>query len=98
MRLTIACPGGCTDGVALRAHSGLQPNQLRLATHGWSQTLDLHGETLVPVQVPPVAGGGAIALDLETPTGFVPIEVDPTRRDRRYLGAWIEVVPAGQEP
>ena len=97
VRLTIACPGGCRDGVTLRAHSGLRPNQLRLATHGWSQTLELQDETLVPVYVPPVAGGGAIALDVEAATGFVPIEVDPALRDRRNLGAWIEVAAGRQE-
>ena len=53
---------------------------------------------MVPVQVPPVSGGGAIELDLETATGFVPMEIDPTRRDGRNLGAWIEVTPTGQEP
>jgi hypothetical protein len=45
----------------------------------------------VPVQVPPPAEGGVIELDTSTTTGFVPIEVDPAIRDRRYLGAWIEV-------
>jgi hypothetical protein len=90
-RVTIACPGGCTRGVTLRVHSGKQPNRLRLSTHGWSREVDLAGETLVQVEVPAPAEGGAIALDTSTATGFVPIEVDPSIRDRRYLGAWIEV-------
>jgi hypothetical protein len=97
VRLTIACPGGCREGVTLRVHSGLQPNRLRVATHGWNQTLDLQGEAPVQLRLPPPAGGGAIEVDLETASGFVPIERDPSRHDRRYLGAWVEVAPATQE-
>jgi hypothetical protein len=96
-RLTIACPGGCRHGVMLRVHSGKRPNHLRLSTHGWSRELDLFGETMVEVPVPPPAQGGVIELDTVTTTGFMPIEVDPAIRDRRYLGAWIEVhVPGGE--
>jgi hypothetical protein len=90
-RLTIACPGGCARGVTLRVHSGKRPTQLRLATHGWRQDVDLQGETTVAVPVPAPADGGAIVLEAVTTSGFVPIEVDPSVRDRRYLGAWIEV-------
>lgn len=97
-RLTIACPGGCRDGVTLRVHSGKRPNHLRLSTHGWSHELDLFGETLVDVAVPPPAEGGVIELDTGTTTGFVPIEVDPAIRDRRYLGAWIQVALPAKDP
>src|SRR5690606_30698439 len=90
-RVTVACQGGCDRGVTLRVHSGKRPNRLRLATHGWSQDVELTGETPVQIDVPAPAGGGPIALDTATTTGFVPIEVDPSIRDRRNLGAWIEV-------
>ncbi|MGD9905867.1 MAG: hypothetical protein AB7U83_20530 [Vicinamibacterales bacterium] len=96
-RVTVACPGGCTGGVTLRVHSGKRPNHLRLATHGWRQALDLHGEDAVTIAVPPPAAGGVIEIDTETTTGFVPAEVDSSIRDHRYLGAWIEVQPASQE-
>ena len=89
-RITLACPGGCASGVLLRMHSGKVANQLRLATHGWSETVALGGETPVEVRVPPPAAGGVILLDLATDSGFVPIELDPTVRDRRNLGVWIE--------
>ncbi len=91
-RITLACPGGCADGVTLRMHSGKVANHLRLETHGWTHEVDLRGEEPVDVLVPASATGGAILLDLVTSTGFVPIEVDPAVRDRRNLGVWI--VPA----
>ncbi len=93
-RLSVACPGGCTHGLTLRVHSGKRPNHLRLATHGWSHEVDLRGEELVTIAVPPPAEGGVIELDTETTTGFVPFEVDSAIRDRRYLGAWFEVSAA----
>ena len=89
-RVTLACPGGCANGVLLRMHSGKKANRLRLETHGWSQDVALGGETPVEVRVPPPAAGGVILLDLATDSGFVPIELDPTVRDRRNLGVWIE--------
>jgi hypothetical protein len=96
-RVTIACPGGCGRGVTLRVHSGKRPTQLRLATHGWRQTIDLQGETTVAIMVPSPADGGAIELEAMTTSGFMPVEVDPSVRDRRYLGAWIEVDATGEE-
>lgn len=92
-RVTLACEGGCVHGVTLRVHSGKINNVLHLATHGWTRDVPLYGETLVDVQVPAPAEGGVILLDTRTDSGFVPIEVDPSIRDRRYLGAWVEVAP-----
>lgn len=89
--VTIACPGGCRDGIALKVHSGARANQLTLSTLGWSRTLDLQGAQAADVQVPPPSSGEVIQLTLTTSTGFSPVDVDPTARDRRYLGAWIEV-------
>ncbi|MGE0360303.1 MAG: ArnT family glycosyltransferase [Vicinamibacterales bacterium] len=95
-RVTVACPGGCTQGVTLRVHSGKRPNHLRLSSHGWRHEADLRGEEAVTIPVPP-AEGGVIELDTDTTTGFVPIDVDPTVRDRRYLGVWIEVEATSSE-
>lgn len=96
-RVTIACPDGCARGVRLLVHSGKRPNHLTVETHGWSHQVNLTGETLVPIDVPPPAAGGVIVLETNTTGGFVPIEIDPSVRDRRYLGAWIEVHPAATE-
>ena len=97
-RITIACPDGCSRGVVLRVHSGKRPNHLRLDTHGWSHEVDLVGEQVMTIAVPPPAAGGVIALEARTTTGFIPMDVDPTIRDRRYLGAWIEPAAAPEEP
>jgi hypothetical protein len=97
-RVTLACTGGCANGVTLRVHSGKIPNHLRLSTHGWSRELDLFGETLVDVAVPPPAAGGVLQIETVTTTGFVPMQIDPSFRDRRYLGAWIEVAPPKETP
>ncbi|MCC6987756.1 MAG: hypothetical protein IT181_02080, partial [Acidobacteria bacterium] len=98
-RITLACPGGCADGVTLRMHSGRIANRLHLETHGWSEDVDLRGDDMVDVRVPPPAAGGVILLDLSTATGFVPIELDPSVRDRRNLGVWITpALPAKETP
>ena len=90
-RLTVACSGGCARGVTLRVHSGSRPTRLRLTAHGWSRDVELQGQTSVVVPVPAAADGGALELEAITTSGFVPMDVDPSVRDRRYLGAWIEV-------
>jgi len=88
-RVTIACDDGCTDGVPLRIHSGKAANRLRLSSPGWSHDLDLVPETSIDVVVPPPSTGRVVTLELTTATGFVPIELDPTIHDRRYLGVWV---------
>ncbi|MGE0815966.1 MAG: hypothetical protein AB7O28_24330 [Vicinamibacterales bacterium] len=98
-RISIACPGGCTEGVTLSVHSGRRPNQLHLAAYGWSRDVPLAPETVVHVTVPPPPAGGVLELDTNTTTGFVPTAIDPALRDRRFLGAWIEVaLPAKETP
>ena len=75
----------------------MDANRLHLETHGWSQDVDLRGETPVEVRVPAPATGGVIVLDLATATGFVPIDLDPTLRDRRNLGVWVTPALPAQE-
>lgn len=96
-RVSLACADGCPTGVELRIHSGKRPNHLRLSAHGWTQDVDLLGEVEVRVVVPPPAEGGVILLDLQTTTGFTPIAVDSSLRDRRYLGAWVAPTRPPQE-
>ncbi len=97
-RVTLGCADGCPRGVELRVHSGKRANHLRLSTHGWSHEMDLQGEVEMRVVVPPPAEGGLIVLDLQTTTGFVPIELDPSVQDRRYLGAWVTPALPPEEP
>lgn len=95
--ITIACPGDCPDGVRLRVHSGAVPTRLHLASQGWSEAVDLQGRAPRDVRVPPPAVGTVIRLALTTESGFVPSDVDPSVRDVRYLGAWVEVPPEAEE-
>ena len=97
-RVTIACASGCARGVTLFVHSGKIANRLRLSTHGWGREVDLTGEDLVAVSVPPPAQGRVIVIDTGTTTGFVPIQIDPSIHDRRYLGAWIEPKLPPEDP
>ena len=97
-RMTVSCDGGCARGVVLRVHSGARPNHLRLTSHGWSQDVDLVGNQPVDVTVPPPSTGQVIEFAAITSTGFVPSDVDPAIRDRRYLGAWIEPRMPAEEP
>lgn len=97
-RLTIGCEGGCARGVRLRVHSGKVENRLMVAAHGWRDDVGLRPETSVDVVVPPAADGGVITLETRTATGFVPMDVDPSIHDRRYLGVWIEILPPAETP
>ncbi len=96
-RISVACPNGCTGGISLRVHSGKRPNHLRVASSGWSHEVDLQGEAAVDIPVPAPASGGVIQLEFTTSTGFVPIDVDPATRDRRYLGVWITPAVTAKE-
>ena len=98
VRLTIACPGGCTTASPCGSHSGAATQSPAAGHARLEPEVDLHGETLVAVQVPPVAGGGAIELDLETSTGFVPIATR-SKPPRSALSRRMDRSgPAGQEP
>lgn len=97
-RLTIACDGGCRRGLVLRMHSGKAANHLRLVSRGWTQEVDLTGETPVDVALPPPAEGDVVPLVITTSSGFVPMQLDPTIRDTRYLGAWIVLAPPKEQP
>jgi hypothetical protein len=97
-RVTVACPGGCVDGLVLRIHSGRRANHVRLSTAGWSYDGELQADSPILVRVPPAAADGLVGLEAVSTTGFVPMEVDPSLRDRRLLGVWVEVVPATDAP
>jgi hypothetical protein len=89
MAVTMA-PAGEGPAV-LRIHCGSKANRVTLHSHGWSQTLDLVPDHSQEVTLPP-ATRGIVALEIETADGFVPSEIDASSRDRRFLGAWVEVM------
>jgi hypothetical protein len=75
----------------LRIHCGSKANRVTLRSHGWSQTLDMVPNRPQEVTLP-AATRGIVTLEIETADGFVPSEIDPASQDRRFLGAWVEVM------
>jgi hypothetical protein len=77
--------------IALRIHCGSQANRVTLSMRGWAQTLDLVPLVSQTIELPSSATG-VIPLTLATETGFSPSQTDPSSKDRRFLGVWVEVV------
>ncbi len=89
--VTMTTPAGREKPIALRIHCGSQANRLTLAMRGWTQTLDLVPRVSQVVELPALATG-VMPLSLATENGFSPSETDPSSKDRRFLGVWVEVV------
>jgi hypothetical protein len=73
----------------LRVRSDAPDNSVTLSTHGWSRTVTLQAGQAEDIQLPPPQHG-LVELTIETSTGFIPMDKDPSSRDRRFLGVWIE--------
>jgi hypothetical protein len=73
----------------LRLRSDAPDNTVTLSTHGWTRTLVLHAGQPEEIPLPPPQHG-LVELAIETSNGFVPMDKDPSSRDRRFLGVWIE--------
>jgi hypothetical protein len=89
-RVTIARPGATTP-LALRVHSGMIANKLRLTMPGWSQEVTLQPYLRDDIEIP-VAAHAVVTLDLRAFSAFVPSQLDPNATDDRSLGVWVEVV------
>ena len=89
-RVTVAAPAGASAPVVLRMHCGIRANRVTIATHGWQQTLNLEPGVAQFVTLPAFANG-VVPLTISTGTGFSASEGDPTSRDPRFLGVWVEV-------
>jgi hypothetical protein len=90
MEVTLDAGAGRLRPFGLRIHSGARPNHVTLISRGWRRSFDLQPATPVDVTLPD-AGHRLIPLTIVTRSGFVPSELDPASRDRRFLGAWIEL-------
>ncbi len=91
-RMTIAPVPG-TPAIALRLRSPVA-NRVQMRSRSWRRTVELAPDESQEVLLPD-ASHGVISVTIETSDGFVPAERDPGVSDRRFLGAWIEVVAAG---
>jgi hypothetical protein len=72
-------------------NSGLIANRLRIRAPGWSDTVALEPNVSGAVEVP-VRDRSLVTLEFAADREFVPRDLDPTSRDPRTLGIWIEVV------
>jgi hypothetical protein len=79
-----------TAPVTLRMHSGPEPNRVTFSSPGWSQTIELRPDAVGSVTLPTFSRR-VIELEIATERSFVPAQTDASSRDRRRLGAWIEV-------
>jgi hypothetical protein len=89
--VTLAVPAGRTSPVVLRMHSGGQANNATLDTFGWRRRFALVPGQAAEVELP-VTAGGVIPLTIATDNGFSPKQFDPTSKDPRFLGIWVEVM------
>jgi hypothetical protein len=92
MRFAIADTVDTGDQMRLLLRSGPQANHVEISTTGWKQAVDLQPETDSFVTLPK-STRRVIELEIETSRAFVPGRVDPSSRDMRRLGAWVEVQP-----
>ena len=76
----------------LRLNSGLIQNRLRITTSGWSKVVVLEPDQPGEVEIP-VENRSLATLELAAEFEFVPRTVDPTSKDPRPLGVWVELVP-----
>ncbi len=90
--VTVAVPPERTTPLVLRIHCGGQANTATISTFGWQRQYALVPGQAAEVELP-VVTGGVIPLTISTDNGFSPKDLDPSLRDSRVLGIWVEVMP-----
>jgi hypothetical protein len=56
---------------------------------GWTREVDLTPGEPQRVELPP-ASREVVSFTIEAAGGFVPSELDPSSKDKRLLGVWVE--------
>ncbi len=74
------------------ARNGANPNTVHLRARGWEQTLQLDPREERVLDIPIDAASGAVLLEILSEKGFRPVDLDPTFKDERYLGVWLQPV------
>ena len=67
-------------------------NTLAIESGRWRDELKLAPNEERQLSVPSSRASPATLVRLSTTSGFRPSDVDPSNRDRRYLGVWVKVV------
>lgn len=75
----------------LLVHSGPVANRLELSMFGLHRAIDLSPDSPQLIEVP--HDDALVTLELSAEQAFVPSERDPSSRDGRALGVWVEVQP-----
>jgi hypothetical protein len=87
--LSVSSQPGAPAPVVLRLRSGVAGNQVTLRTRGWERLVTLDADSPQEVELP-ASPHGVVELTLLTSSGFMPADKDPSVRDRRFLGVWVE--------
>jgi hypothetical protein len=84
--------------LVLRVHSGPEPNRVTISMRGWDETVALAAAMPQAITLPD-SNHALLTIDVYPEDGFRPADHEPGSRDPRYLGAWVEIVPAApQQP
>jgi hypothetical protein len=75
--------------LTLRVRNGPEPNRVHFVARGWAESLDLEPGKTVNITVP--VATRVVTLDIHAENGFDPRKYDPTSKDTRLLGVWVEV-------
>jgi hypothetical protein len=87
--ITIAGQPGAPGPTTFRLRADHAANHVTISAPGWIREFDLPpGEPQV-LELP-LASRGVVSLTIETTGGFVPAEHDPSAKDQRLLGAWVD--------
>jgi hypothetical protein len=90
--VTVAPSPGRATPSGVRINSGSRGNTATLSSGGWEAT-----NSLVPGQVAevvlPAAQRGVIPLTIRATSSYRPRDIDPSSRDSRVLGVWLEPTP-----
>jgi hypothetical protein len=77
--------------LVLQVHSGLIANRLHMSMSGWTHVMNLKPELPARIELP-AGDRSLVTLDLMAEDAFVPMNINPSSRDARSLGVWVEVV------
>jgi hypothetical protein len=78
--------------IALALRNGAADNVVTLEVGKWHETIALNPGEERQVAVPTDPSTGAVALRIQSASGFRPSETDAKSRDTRYLGAYVRIL------
>jgi hypothetical protein len=88
-RITLAAASGPVSAVAVDLRTDHVANHVTLRAPGWTREVDLTPGEPQRVELPP-ASREVVSFTIEAAGGFVPSELDPSSKDKRLLGVWVE--------